>query len=100
MALTTIALDDLQVWGQGLHRPEDVAVAKDGRVYASNADAAISEILADGSLRNIGHAGGEPNGINLTPDGTTMLIANYDGHVVQACDVANGTVTTICGSCD
>jgi sugar lactone lactonase YvrE len=96
MALTTMPLGDLTAWGEGLHRPEDVAVSKDGAVYASDANAAISEILPDGSLRLIGRAGGEPNGINLTTDGSTMIIANYDAHVVQACDLASGVVTTIC----
>jgi gluconolactonase len=96
MALTSIALGDLKAWGEGLHRPEDVAVANDGTVFASDANAAVSEILPDGTLRLIGRAGGEPNGINLTVDGATILIANYDAHVLQACDLVSGVVTTIC----
>lgn len=90
------ALSELAPWGTGLNRPEDVAVSRDGRVYASDANAAVSEILADGSLRPIGKAGGEPNGINLTTDGQAVLIANFAGHALQRLDLASGEVTTLC----
>jgi gluconolactonase len=93
---STPTLNDLTPWGSGLLRPEGVAVARDGRVYASDANAAVSEILADGSLRPIGTAGGEPNGINLTADGDAMVIANFAAHSLQQLDLASGEVTTLC----
>lgn len=92
-----IAVDDVQPWGHGLVRPEDVAVDCDHRVFASDASAAVSEILPDGTLRPIGTAGGEPNGINLTCDGV-MAIANFGGHALQALDLDSGDLSTLCDS--
>jgi gluconolactonase len=89
-------LSDVMPWGMGLNRPEGVAVARDGRVFASDASAAVSEILPDGSLRPIGSAGGEPNGINLTVDGDAMVIANMAGHSLQRLDLASGEVSILC----
>jgi gluconolactonase len=80
----------------GLNRPEDVVVSRDGRVFASNSDAAVGEIFPNGSIRPIGTAGGEPNGINLTPDGKAIIIANYAGHALQRLDLASGEVSTLC----
>jgi gluconolactonase len=90
------SLDNLTPWGNGLNRPEGVAVARDGRVYASDANAAVSEILPDGSLRPIGMAGGQPNGINITTNGEAVVIANFEGHSLQQLDLASGEVSTLC----
>ena len=73
-----IGADDLRIVAAGLTRPEDVLVHPDGRVFASDASAAVSEILPDGSHRPIGAAGGEPNGLALLPDGG-IVIATAEG---------------------
>jgi gluconolactonase len=87
----TPLLHDLEPVGRGVGRPEDVHVDADGRVFVSDAGAAISEILPDGGLRRIGAAGGEPNGFALLADGTAVL-ANFALGVLQRVDLATGGV--------
>ncbi len=91
-----IRVTGLAPWGHGLARPEDLAVTSDQRVFASDANAAVSEILPDGSIRPIGVAGGEPNGINLTADESHMFIANAGTHALQLVDLDSGEVRTFC----
>ncbi len=94
--LAFIALDDLTVVGRGVNRPEDVAVGRDGRVFVSDASAAVSEILSDGTTRAVGKAGGEPNGINLTEDNTAVVIANFASGALQRCDLATQEMSVLC----
>jgi gluconolactonase len=96
VTIAPIPLAELTAVGMGLKRPEDVVVSRDGRVFASNADAAVGEIFPDGSMKPIGVAGGEPNGINITPDGDAIIIANFAGHSLQRLDLASGEVSTLC----
>jgi gluconolactonase len=93
-----LEIDEFQIWGAGLGRPEDVAVDRNQRVFASDARSAVSEIDDKGNLRRIGNAGGEPNGINLTIDGEGMIIANWIGHVVQKLDLDTGVISVLCDS--
>ena len=80
MPLSTIPLGALERFGVGLDRPEDVAVGRDGRIFASDIQCAVAEILADGSLRRLGPpSGGAPNGINMDLEGR-VLIANFGLH--------------------
>lgn len=60
----------------GIDRPEDVVVSKDGRVFASDHQCAVAEILPDGSFKRMGPRGGAPNGINMDRQGR-VLIANF-----------------------
>ncbi|KRB52138.1 SMP-30/gluconolactonase/LRE family protein [Phenylobacterium sp. Root700] len=76
MPLQTIALSALTKVAVGIDRPEDVVVAKDGRVFASDHQCAVAEILPDGSFRRMGPKGGAPNGINMDRQGR-VLIANF-----------------------
>jgi gluconolactonase len=96
VTIAPIPLAELTAVGTGLRRPEDVVVSRDGRVFASNADAAVGEIFPDGSMKPIGVAGGAPNGINITPDGDAIIIANFEGHSLQRLDLASGEVSTLC----
>jgi sugar lactone lactonase YvrE len=90
----SVRVDGLVAVGKGIRRPEDVHVTPDGRVFASDADAAISEIRPDGTLRRIGAAGGEPNGFALLPD-DSAVIANFALGVLQHLDLTSGSLTTI-----
>jgi sugar lactone lactonase YvrE len=89
-----IGVGDLQIVADGISRPEDVLVHPDGRVFASDASAAVSEIRPDGTHRPIGRAGGEPNGIALLPDGGIAL-ANFASGVLQRLDLATGAVDVL-----
>jgi sugar lactone lactonase YvrE len=90
----TIAVTDLEAVGHGLQRPETVLVTRGGEVYASDKDSAVAEILADGSLRRIGKAGGEPNGIAVDASGQ-FLIANFGLGQLQKLDPATGDITVL-----
>ena len=95
MPLEPIPLGALTKRGVGLNRPEDVVVGADHRVWASDASSACAEILSDGSLRRVGKAGGEPNGINMDALGR-IVIANFGNGQVQRLDPETGHVETVC----
>ena len=76
MPLQPIAPGDLTKVAVGIDRPEDVVVARDGRVFASDHQCAVAEILPDGSFRRMGPKGGAPNGVNMDRQGR-VLIANF-----------------------
>jgi gluconolactonase len=104
MPLTKIPLTALTKRGVGLKRPEDVVVSRDGRVWASDEASACAEILADGTLRRVGKAGGRPNGINMDRQGR-ILIANFaldlpDPGGLQRLDPHNGTIEVLCTEVD
>lgn len=93
---TAIDLTGLHPVGCGVERPEHVLVAGDGRVFASDKASAVAELIDEKTVRRIGKAGGEPNGIALDRDGH-FLIANFGLGVLQDLDPATGAVTTILG---
>jgi gluconolactonase len=76
MPLAPIATEAFEKIALGIDRPEDVVVGKDGRVFASDHQAAVAEILPDGSFRRMGPKGGAPNGINMDRQGR-IVIANF-----------------------
>lgn len=76
MPLTPIAPASLTKIALGIDRPEDVVVGKDGRVFASDHQCAVAEILPDGSFQRMGPKGGAPNGVNMDLQGR-VLIANF-----------------------
>jgi gluconolactonase len=76
MAPTPIPTGAFRKIALGIDRPEDVVVSKDGRVFASDHQAAVAEIFPDGSFKRLGPKGGAPNGINLDREGR-IVIANF-----------------------
>ncbi len=76
MNLAPIPLSAFQKVASGIVRPEDIAIARDGRVFASTTEAAVAEILADGSFRPLGPQRGAPNGLTMDLHGR-VLIANF-----------------------
>ncbi len=99
MPLSRIPTSTLEKKGMGLERPEDVVVGRDGRVFVSERQCAVAELLPDGSFVRLGPKGGAPNGINMDPQGR-ILIANfgvYDGTPgpLQRFDPATGTHETL-----
>ena len=104
MAIQTIDIADMEKFGRGLDRPEDVVVSADGRVFASDQKSAVAEILPDGNIRRIGKAGGAANGINMDAQGR-VIIANfgiYNGEPgpLQRLDIDSGEVETLSGEVD
>ena len=76
MPLQSIAPSAFTKVAVGIDRPEDVVVAGDGRVFASDHQCAVAEILPDGTFKRMGPKGGAPNGINMDRQGR-VLIANF-----------------------
>jgi sugar lactone lactonase YvrE len=92
--LTNIRVTGLHAVGPGVDRPEHVVVAGDGRVFASDKASAVAELVDEKTVRLMGQAGGEPNGIALDRDGH-FLIANFGSGVLQDLDPATGAITTV-----
>ncbi len=76
MPLSPIDTASFRKIAVGIDRPEDVVVSLEGRVFASDHQCAVAEILPDGSFVRMGPQGGAPNGINMDRDGR-ILIANF-----------------------
>jgi gluconolactonase len=76
MPLPQIPTDALEKIALGIDRPEDVVVGRDGRVFASDHQCAVAELLPGGAFRRMGPRGGAPNGINMDARGR-IVIANF-----------------------
>lgn len=81
--------------GRGIERPEDVVVARDGNVWASDKASAAARILPDGGLVRCGLAGGEPNGLKIDPRDASIVIANIGTGTLQRLESESGAVTTL-----
>jgi len=82
----------------GVTRPECIAEAADGSIWVTDKASAAAQLLPDGSIRQVGQAGGEPNSINFLPDGR-LLIANFEGNL-QTLDTTTGAVETLIAEVD
>ncbi|BBY01503.1 SMP-30/gluconolactonase/LRE family protein [Mycobacterium seoulense] len=91
---TTRMVTDLHAVGRGVERPEHVVVAADGRVFASDKASAVAELIDEHTVRHIGQAGGEPNGIALDGNGH-FLIANWGLGALQDLDPVTGAITEL-----
>lgn len=92
--MADVYIDDLQAIGHGIERPEQVLVARDGRVYASDKASAVARVLGDVGLERMGQAGGEPNGIALDRNGH-FLIANFGLGALQDLDPTTGDIRLV-----
>ena len=93
---TTIRVTGLHAVGRRVDFPEQVVVAGDGRVFASDKASAVAELLDENTVRRMGQAGGEPNGIALDRNGH-FLIANFGLGALQDLDPVTGVITAVLG---
>lgn len=99
MPLSPIPTEAFEKIALGIDRPEDVVVGPDGRVFASDHQCAVAELLPGGAFRRMGPAGGAPNGVNMDAHGR-IVIANFgiydrqDGPL-QRFDPATGVHETL-----
>jgi gluconolactonase len=94
MPLSPLPTSAFEKIAMGIDRPEDVVVGRDGRVFASDHQCAVAEILPGGAFKRLGVKGGAPNGLNMDAEGR-IVIANfgiYDGEPgpLQRYDPATG----------
>ena len=94
VSVEVVHIDDLEATGRGIDRPEQVLVARDGQVYASDKASAVARVLPDGGLERMGRAGGEPNGIALDRNGH-FLIANFGLGALQDLDPGTGELRLV-----
>jgi len=78
-----IELDNVNILGNGVIRPEGVMVRKDGIVLAADARGQIAKIDPSGNISFYGDVGGVPNGICLDEQGN-CIIANIGNGRVQS----------------
>lgn len=90
----TVDLSQCEPLGEGLERPEDVAIGADGRVWASDRASCVAELLGPRQLRRVGRPGGEPNGITFTADGR-LLVANFGNGHLDVIDPVSGEHRTL-----
>ncbi|WP_081665249.1 SMP-30/gluconolactonase/LRE family protein [Mycobacterium sp. UM_CSW] len=93
-AETPIGVTGLHPVGRGVDRPEHIVVAGGGRVFASDKGSAVAELVDEDTVRRIGQAGGEPNGIALDSNGH-FLIANWGLGVLHDLDPQTGAITAV-----
>jgi gluconolactonase len=91
----TPRIEGLAPVGRGIVRPEDIVVARDGTVWASDKASAAARILPDGTLVRRGAAGGEPNGLKIDPRDGSIVIANLDLGVIQRLRPETGAIETV-----
>jgi sugar lactone lactonase YvrE len=77
-----IALDDVELFGSGLARPEGVMATREGVAWCADARGACTRIAPDGSSERFGNLGGTPNGICIDRDGA-IIVANIGSGEVQ-----------------
>jgi gluconolactonase len=93
-----LELSTFRPWALGVTRPEGIAEATDDTIWVSDKGGAAARVDDDGTIHQLGDAGGEPNSLNFLPDGR-LLIANFEGHL-QTLDTASGAVETFVDSVD
>jgi sugar lactone lactonase YvrE len=71
--------DQLRFFGQNLHRPESIIATKDGTLWVSDQQAAVTRIDPDGTQTAIGLMGAEPNGLAMDRRGNLYVANIGDG---------------------
>ncbi|MDF1815816.1 MAG: amidohydrolase family protein [Verrucomicrobiales bacterium] len=75
-----------------MHQPNDLAIAADGTLYASdpdwkNGDGALWRISTDGKVTQLADGKGTTNGIEVSPDGKILYVAESKQRRVLAYDL-------------
>ena len=77
-----------------MHQPNDLAIGPDGTLYASdpdwkNKDGALWKISPDGKVSKLADDQGTTNGIEVSPDGKTLYVAESKQRRVEAWDLVD-----------
>lgn len=68
-----VDLDEVEVVGTGLNRPESVHFNPDGSLFVSHRGVGVAHVAADGAVSLIGRNGQTANGHELIPNGIAPL---------------------------
>jgi sugar lactone lactonase YvrE len=78
----SIDMEHMQKIGTNLERPEGIMVENDGTLWCSNGNGHCVRIDSNGTQKDVGNLGGEPNGLCLDKEGN-VIIANIGNGEVQ-----------------
>lgn len=98
-----------------LKRPGGVVVDRKGNVYTNDyGNNVIRMITPNGYIRTVAGSGeygyhgdggsplqaaiDRPYGLNVTPDGNCIYIADYGNHCIREVDVTKNVIRTVCGT--
>ena len=76
-----------------MHQPNDLAISDDGTIYASdpdwkNGDGALWRISPEGKITQLADDKGTTNGIEVSPDGKKLYVAESRQHRVLSYDLS------------
>ena len=77
----TLTPGDISFYGKELHRPECIIAQRDGTLWVSDSQAALTRIGPDGTHQAIGKAPGLANGFAMDRNGT-FYVADIDAGLV------------------
>lgn len=83
---------DLRGLGQG--RWNEIAVADSGVAYVNGGPGLIAAVDPDGGTHEVADGLAWPNGMLVTPDGGTLIVAESNGRRLTAFDIAAGGTLT------
>lgn len=66
----------------------EIVVDATGHAYVNSADA-IAVVSPEGAMRKVSDGGALPNGMAITPDNRTLLLAESQGQCITAFDIAS-----------
>ena len=97
--ISKVSLDDVTAFGHGVTRPETVLVVGERVFVSDGSDAAISEVLPDGSTRKMGHCPGETNGMSAL-NAQTVVFTVFDKNHVSTIDLETEEVKLLADSAE
>ena len=90
----TLRIDDLEAIGHGIERPEQVLVARDGAVYASDKASAVARVLCRTGCTGWGRRAASRTG-SLSRGAGHFLIANFGLGALQDLDPSTGAIRVL-----
>jgi DNA-binding beta-propeller fold protein YncE len=103
-ALIIAAMISLAGCGSSDSGSDSGPIYTSGSTYENNPPIAVSTIAGTagiaGSTDAIGTSAlfGQPNGVIVSPDGTTLYVSDHGSNTIRKMDLSTGSVTTLAGS--
>lgn len=97
--IPAIPLVQLATVGHGVSRPESVLVLQDRVFVSDDGDAAVTEILPDGTIRRLGHAPGQTTGLSALGS-QSIVLALFDTGQVLTLDLKSEELDLLADTAD